>query len=151
MPYADPVSKAAYMKLYKEKNKETIRERMRDYQYTRPVVKRKYNPEYSRAQQLKRNFGLTIAQYDDLLAKQDAKCFVCQRPADSFAKRLAVDHDHKTLEIRGLLCTHCNRTVIGRHRDPNIFQRAYLYLTGPFTGWVTPGNRKRKARRPKRK
>lgn len=151
MSHADKTKRAEYNRQWKEANRDRLREYQRNYQYSRPVPKRKYDPDYSRAQQLKRNFGITIQQYDDLLKSQDFKCYICQRPADSFSKRLAVDHDHKTLEIRGLLCTHCNRSVIGRHRDPQLFQRAFLYLSGPFSGLVAPGNRTRKRRRKKRR
>ena len=151
MPYADPAKKAEYNRKYKEKNRDAINARMKEYQYSRPVPKKKpQSKEYARAQLLKRNYGITLEQYQQLLDKQDNKCYICQRPADSFNKSLAVDHDHKTLEIRGLLCTHCNRSVIGRHRDPSLFHRAHLYLSGPFPGWLAPGNRKRKTRRKKR-
>lgn len=152
MPYADPAKKAEYNRQYKEKNRDAINARMKEYQYSRPVPKKKtqYSKEYHREKYLKRQYGITPDQYEQLLKKQDCKCYICQRPADSFTKQLAVDHDHKTLEIRGLLCTHCNRSVIGRHRDPSIFHRAYLYLSGPFPGWLAPGNRKRKTRRKKR-
>lgn len=98
---------------------------------------------------LKRYYGITLDQYDQLLKKQDDKCAVCNRHKSVFNKNLAVDHDHKTQEIRGALCTHCNRTIIGRNRDPEIFKRAYEYLSGPFTGWFAPKvsrKRKRKAK-----
>lgn len=103
----------------------------------------------ARQSALKRTYGITLEQYDQLLKKQDGRCAICQRPRESFNKNLAVEHDHKTLEIRGLCCTFCNRYVIGRHRDPTIFRQAAKYLTGPFTGWFVPV-RKRKRKKKKR-
>lgn len=47
---------------------------------------------------------LTLEQYDALLKAQDGKCAVCHQPGTN----LAVDHDHATGEIRGLLCRGCN-------------------------------------------
>jgi hypothetical protein len=56
--------------------------------------------------------GLTIAQYDELLEAQGGVCAICGRPPKN--RRLAVDHNHKTGKIRGLLCWVCNLKVLGR-------------------------------------
>lgn len=53
--------------------------------------------------------------YDALLLFQDGVCAIC-RKKDSFGQRLAVDHDHSTDLIRGLLCRKCN-TGIGQFDD----------------------------------
>ena len=102
--------------------------------------------EQSRARNLMNKFGITIEQYDDLLAKQKGCCAICDRPAETFPTRLAVDHNHVTKEIRGLLCTYCNHRVIGRHRDGDLLRRMADYVDGG-TGWFVPVNtRKRKSR-----
>lgn len=68
--------------------------------------------------------------YDRLYKLQGGKCAICQR-ATGKTKRLAVDHDHKTDEVRGLLCSTCNR-ILGHFRDdPNAFGRAIVYLNDP--------------------
>lgn len=46
---------------------------------------------------------------------QDGKCAICKKPQSEFKKRLNLDHNHKTLQIRGLLCYRCNKFVVGRH------------------------------------
>jgi Recombination endonuclease VII len=60
----------------------------------------------------------TRAQIDairkDLIAKHGDRCALCDKPGSHFKKRLAVDHDHKTNKIRGLLCFRCNKYVLGR-------------------------------------
>lgn len=50
-----------------------------------------------------------------LFEKQEGKCGICQKHEASFKIRLSVDHNHKTGQVRGLLCYHCNKFVVGRH------------------------------------
>lgn len=102
----------------------------------------------SRAYHLLRTYGISLEQYNELLRSQDNACFICQKSARSFSKALAVDHDHVSGEIRGLLCSFCNQRVIGRHRSPDLFLRAYEYLSRRHSGWFVP---KRKRKRKKRK
>ena len=104
--------------------------------------------ERARWYNIKYKFGIHQAEYEELLERQEFRCFICQRHKDEFTKELAVDHDHHTGEVRGLLCQHCNQQVLGRHRDPVLFERAALYLRLPPTGWFVP---KRKPRKKKRK
>lgn len=64
---------------------------------------------------LKAVYGITEEEYQALLAFQDGRCYVCARKA--LSKRLAVDHDHITGEVRGLLCADvergCNHALLG--------------------------------------
>lgn len=61
---------------------------------------------------LKRNYGITPEQYDALHDAQNGLCAICGQPETKVMKGircvLAVDHDHVTGKIRGLLCTRCN-------------------------------------------
>ena len=100
---------------------------------------------------LRRNFGITLAQYDELLVKQGHKCGVCKRPNTAFKTNLAVDHDHKTGRIRGLLCVHCNRYVIGRHRDPDLFHNASEYLRQGTDLFVPDRPRKKRKKRTRKR
>jgi len=103
------------------------------------LSQRKYNLKYT--------YGITEEEYNQLLEKQNHRCFVCERHESTFNKKLSVDHDHKTGEIRGLLCTNCNRVVIGRHTDPRLLSRAAEYLSQEFTGWFVPKRKKRRSRK----
>jgi hypothetical protein len=69
----------------------------------RPEIILKY-----KIRDLKRNFNLTLEQYDEMLLKQNNCCAICGRPASEFKRKLAVEHNHKTGKIRGLVCNKCN-------------------------------------------
>jgi len=95
-----------------------------------------------RSKYLLKRYGITEHQYADLLRKQEGRCAICRRPASAFKIAFAVDHDHSTKEIRGLLCNYCNRRIVGRHRKdgsgPQLLKAAYEYLTKTYTGWIIP-------------
>lgn len=81
------------------------------------------------AQRVEKTYGLAEGEYEALLAFQGGVCALCGRPG--VKKRLAVDHDHKTGEVRGLIHAWEN-TFIGRIRDSVQWaQRLVEYLTEP--------------------
>lgn len=69
---------------------------------------------------LKKNFGITLEQYDDMLERQSGVCAVCGKPETKAGpygiQRLCVDHDHHTGKIRALLCNRCN-VILGLSDD----------------------------------
>jgi hypothetical protein len=85
--------------------------------------------ESARAGHLRRTYALTEAQYAAVLKYQHGRCAVCDRLPKS--RRLEVDHDHKSGQVRGLLCWFCNKKVIGRATEPDIFENAAEYLKRP--------------------
>jgi hypothetical protein len=68
--------------------------------------------------ELKRRYGLTIADYERMIVEQGGKCALCKRPPKT--QKLNVDHNHKTGKVRKLLCSLCNRYVIGVIEQRNI-------------------------------
>lgn len=80
---------------------------------------------------LRRTYGITEAQYLELLDHQGGACAICGRkPAPG--KNLHVDHNHRSGAVRGLLCMTCNHDLLGRRdKDPGLFQRAHDYLVDP--------------------
>lgn len=77
-----------------------------------------------------KTYGLTLEQYEALYEAQGGVCWICQR-ATGKVRRLAVDHDHKTGYVRGLLCKPCN-SVLAHFRDDDITAaRAVSYLMYP--------------------
>ena len=83
----------------------------------------------NRRKHLFRKHRLTIAQYDQMLQAQGGVCAICHQPEMVERNRhLAVDHDHRTGRIRGLLCLRCNRGL-GLFLDlPERLRAAASYL-----------------------
>ena len=101
---------------------------------------KKRNKHRAHARRMDAVYGITAADYQKLYHYQGGRCYICQR-ATGARKRLAVDHDHKLCGthppdqgcrrcIRGLLCSICNRVVIGRYGIDSL-QRAIDYLHDP--------------------
>lgn len=85
----------------------------------------------SRDAYLRRKYGITLVQYEAIKDAQGGTCYICRR-ANGRTKNLAVDHNHKTGEVRGLLCGPCNKGVVGHLRDePEAGLRLHQYLTDP--------------------
>jgi len=92
----------------------------------------KANAEYGREWAFRNKYGITIADYDALLEEQGGGCAICGAER-SFTKggkgkRLAVDHDHETGEVRGLLCVTCNRGLGYFSDSETRLQRAAAYV-----------------------
>jgi hypothetical protein len=112
------------------------------------ITKRETLNGNHRKRYLKYKYGLSLEQYDEILVKQNGVCAVCWKTPEEQVRNFAVDHDHVTGEIRGVICDYCNRRVIGRHRSPDLFLRASEYLR-QGTGLFVP-TQKIKQRRRKR-
>jgi Recombination endonuclease VII len=76
-------------------------------------------------------YGLGLEQYRQILAVQDGVCAVCHRPPAGLRSRLDVDHDHVTGEVRGLLCSPCNRALALVGDDPDRLEALITYLKAP--------------------
>jgi hypothetical protein len=88
------------------------------------------DPENRRRQreiQLRRRFGISTEKYEELLLKQSGVCAICKK-LEELDRSLAVDHDHKTGRIRGLLCTKCNTAIGLLNEDPVVLVNAQKYL-----------------------
>lgn len=75
---------------------------------------------------LKYNFGITIEQFDAMLAEQGGRCAMCSAEFSTGQwKTFAVDHDHATSRVRGLLCFRCN-IALGYYEKYGAMCIAYL-------------------------
>ncbi len=84
--------------------------------------------ERRRDYDLRRRYGITAEQYDAMLAAQGGRCALCGRKPGR--ARLALDHDHRNGAVRSLLCSTCNREVVGNlDRHPELLPRAIEFLT----------------------
>ncbi|GAB4584441.1 hypothetical protein Ntsu_22730 [Nocardia sp. IFM 10818] len=93
--------------------------------------KRTIRRDYSHEKHIGETYGITKEEYWAIYEAQGRKCAICRR-ATGVRKKLSVDHDHATGMVRGLLCTMCNRNVLGHLRDePEAFDRGKRYLSHP--------------------
>ena len=82
---------------------------------------RKVNPSKYKEYNLRYSFGITLVEYDKMLNAQNGVCLICKnvelsKHQNGKIRDLAVDHDHKTNKIRGLLCSMCNMGL-GKFRE----------------------------------
>jgi hypothetical protein len=73
-----------------------------------------------------RRYGITERHYVGLLRKQNGVCAICGTPPNG--RLLAVDHDHNTGKVRGLLCQGCNAAIGYLMDDPVVVRKAAEYL-----------------------
>lgn len=82
-------------------------------------------------------YGITASEYNRIFRDvQGGRCAIClNRPASI---RYAVDHDHQTGEVRGVLCKRCNHDLLGgAHDDVEMLYRALEYLLFPTAQHAT--------------
>lgn len=81
-------------------------------------------------------YGLTLEQYRAMVEAQEGRCAICGEPEGATyrgkVRRLCVDHNHETGEVRGLLCVQCNFAIGHLADNPDRARRlvAYLLLFG---------------------
>ena len=108
--------------------KEKVRLRGKTWREANPEKLRKL---YRRAN-LKRYYGITLEDYERMLASQDGLCAICRRDdpkRKDKAFALSVDHCHETGLVRGLLCSSCNFGIGQFQHDTTLIASALDYLT----------------------
>ena len=90
---------------------------------------RKRRPRNVRNTMLKKQYGISLDQWEDMYANQGGKCAICKNPegAERYAN-MSVDHCHTTGRVRGLLCNNCNRALGLFRDDPAVLASAVVYL-----------------------
>lgn len=81
----------------------------------------------ARGYNLTRLYGLSLEEYNGLLELQGNRCAICKRDASRWKYKLAVDHDHLTGVVHGLLCQPCNR-ALGYLENSEWLSLARIYL-----------------------
>lgn len=79
-------------------------------------------------------FGIDLEEYTKMLAAQNGSCKICKKPETAVIRgtlaRLAVDHNHLTGEVRGLLCLRCNTGIAFLDNNPGILPEVLKYMEG---------------------
>jgi hypothetical protein len=120
---AHPEEYSMRYKKYYEINKEKEIERKKEWRKSHAKSVRKYY--------LRIKYDITLDDYEEMLISQNNSCKICGSisPNRKNVKYFHIDHDHKTGEIRGLLCHECN-TGIGKLKDdPTLLRKAASYLS----------------------
>jgi len=125
MPLKDPEARKAYFNRWQRERKNSTQEY-------------RQNPERrlrQRAYYLRSTYGITLDEYDDLYEKQNGLCAICGGSElemglslEGVPRLLAVDHDHDTDRVRGLLCRQCNVGLGHFKDDPTLLRLAAGYL-----------------------
>lgn len=126
-----------YYKSTEYKSRRKIRDEKNKYKYD--VVKKAYYiknreriREKNKGYQIKR-YGISVEEYELMASNQKNLCLICNNPEISkncsgTISRLAIDHDHITGKVRGLLCKSCN-TALGLARDSvDLLEKMIKYL-----------------------
>lgn len=78
---------------------------------------------------LKRNYNITLQEYESLLVAQNHSCAICKTKSPGGRGGIfVVDHCHKTNVVRKLLCTKCNCAIGLLNEDPKLFEAAKNYI-----------------------
>lgn len=120
-------NKAGYTKKYYQLNKERICANNRE------INKRNYDSRKEKNRCLMKSFNITIEDYEYLFNKQNGVCAICGNKEDRKHRNgktfsLAVDHNHITGQIRGLLCSRCNMAIGGLGDSVEMLEKALVYL-----------------------
>jgi hypothetical protein len=108
----------------------------REHQKQQHVEYRRKNrsrcKEWAATGYLRRRYGLTPVQVEQLLVRCEHKCTGCLTPF-SLTRRACIDHDHLTGFVRGLLCDHCNQALGLVKDDPIVLTQLASYLDKTIT------------------
>lgn len=109
-----------YRTEYQNKNKETLKQKSREFL--------EKNPTYQRDRHLQYAYGITLERYNEIFSEQKGCCGVCGKHQSEMKQSLVVDHDHQTSVVRGLLCNKCNFMLGLANDDPDILMLGADYL-----------------------
>lgn len=95
-----------------------------------PTEKAIKDAKRRRNNHLKISYGIDESVYKKMYEEQHGVCAICKQPESIEGRRLCVDHSHITGDVRGLLCSNCNRGIGLLKDSPELLRNAFYYLTG---------------------
>ena len=101
---------------------------LEDYHTDRRTANRKRTTCIDCRQRQRAIINISRTDYSRLLVAQSYKCAICGVDASELKHELSVDHSHKTHEVRGLLCGHCNVGLGNFKDDIKLIANAIEYL-----------------------
>lgn len=128
----------ARCRAYQKAHRNEINEAKRKYEARKDLEDPDYRErklerakKYARRTKYRIYYGITVDEYDRMLARQQGRCAICKRKQEETRtpqKRLGVDHSHATRKVRELLCQHCNLILGFAGDDANVLVRSAIYL-----------------------
>lgn len=118
---SQPTAHALYQRKWRANNREKSNQHARDYRAKNPNKVRSFN--------LKKTYGITLDQFNDLFRLQGSVCAIC-KGGESTGKNWHVDHCHNTDKIRGILCHSCNLMIGHAEDNTKTLLAAVEYLKG---------------------
>lgn len=126
MPHVDPEARRSYQREWARSRGQSSRRRVYQREYMAMHRERYRINTWKR--NLAKKYGISHEGYNRLFDLQLGKCAICGVHQSDQKKTMAVDHCHKTMKVRGLLCSHCNR-ILGWFKDnPVTILKAVGYL-----------------------
>ncbi len=117
-----------YQRQWREKNIDAVRaysaEYMKGYVQTEGYF-------VSRTKRRFKTYNITAFDFNAMWESQNGCCAICQiklQPRGRSKNSAAIDHNHKTREVRGLLCRGCNHGIGSLQDNPSILLAAANYL-----------------------
>lgn len=124
----NPEKNRARAKAWARANREKNVRRSAEWRKANPEANREWSkahPEVRKAQYKSQNlkkYGVSLDEFGKMLIAQNGVCKICRQKC-STGRDLAVDHDHESGRVRGLLCSSCNNGL-GRFQDNALLLRA---------------------------
>jgi len=127
------LSKAVNKRFY-EKNAQKMRDKAKKWREENPEKSKqqcrewyKKNKDRAKCYNLNYKYGISLNDYKKMQKEQNNKCYICKIKDDN----LVVDHNHKTGEVRKLLCVSCNIFIGKMEKDTDRLMAALNYLEIP--------------------
>lgn len=127
----NPDKAKAAAKRWREQNPEKYKQYMLDWRKNHPEKDEEYRKAYAerrRVGALKRYYGLTIEEVENIFLSQNGCCAICKNEFQD-RKTMHIDHNHQTGKVRGLLCNGCNHGIGHFQENPDNLLNAFQYLT----------------------
>ena len=100
----------------------------KDYIRRKNAVKAALKADTRKDMNLRYHYNMSLGEYEDILRDQEGICAICGKNPDDFERAFAVDHDHETGKVRGILCPDCNRGLGGFHDNLELLEKAVEYI-----------------------
>lgn len=133
MPFKNVEKRKEYVKKHAQDNPKMYKDAILKYQGSEKYkeTRKKYYKsekykEMTRRGHLRRKYGISLETFHILNESQNGLCKICAKPPG--IKGLAVDHNHSTGKVRGLLCYKCNASLGYLHEDISIIESMIKYI-----------------------